>query len=78
MELFVAGLLVAVPFVYGVSDVRRVKDRILQRDANRAAFGLAPQKTAWPVKSAGSLIDPSDPRMPAWLRRRLEGREGRR
>ncbi len=78
MELFVAGLLVAVPFVYGLSDVRRVKDRTLQRNANRAALGRPPQKTAWPVKSPRSLIGPSDPHMPAWLRRRLEGREGRR
>ncbi len=45
MELFVAALLVAVPFVYGASVIRKVKDR-------------RP--------------------MSAWLRGRLEGREGPR
>ncbi|MFN2556738.1 MAG: hypothetical protein ABR592_07665 [Nitriliruptorales bacterium] len=78
MELFVAALLVAVPLVDGASAVRRAKDRRRQRDANRAALGLSPRRTASPVKSTGSLIDPSDPHMPAWLRWRLQEREGRR
>ncbi len=77
MELFVAALLVAVPFAYGASVVRRVKDRTLQRDADRAALGLPPRRTAWLLKSPGSLMDPPDPHMPAWLRRG-KGREGRR
>ncbi len=77
MELFVAALLAAVPFVYGASVVRRVRTAN-SSDANHAALGLPPRKTAWPVEPPGSLIDPSDLRMPAWLCRRLEGREGRR
>ncbi len=78
MELFAAALLIAVPIVNGASVVRRVKDRTRQRDANCASLGLPPHKTGWPERSPGLLIDPSDPHMPAWLRRRLAGRGGRR
>lgn len=64
MGLFVAALLVAIPFVYGASAVHRAKDRKLRRDANRAILGLPPRET-WPVKSPDRPVGSAHARLAA-------------